>query len=275
MDKMSRENARKIEFYGNTLEQCVEALLKYQRRGESVVVSFNGHDLYSSDVTMDGAYQEVLGSTKEEFDRKQEEWRKEYKEKQAREEAKAKAQIPSWLERGSNLIYPERAEEWKKCVEARASDLYHGLDLNAAIEIMEMLENGATLDEAKEVLDGQDHSGASYGMVRNIIFSFSKQGPEFFEYTAMGDISPEGQQIIEQKKMENRKFEELHGVDSTKKVSEERKQEEMEILSGVKEKGKLTQMIQNIQEKLNGFRKQKSMTKQVGDGKKSNELDEI
>ena len=49
----------------------------------------------------------------------------------------------------------------------------------------------------------------------------------------------------------------------------------MEILSGVKEKGKLTQMIQNIQEKLNGFRKQKSMTKQVGDGKKSNELDEI
>lgn len=275
MDKMSRENARKIEFYGSTLEQCVEALLKYQRRGESVVVSFNGHDLYSSDVTMDGAYQEVLGSTKEEFDRKQEEWRKEYKEKQAREEAKAKAQIPEWISRGDSIIYPERAEEWKKCVEARASDLYHGLDLNAAIEIMEMLENGATLDEAKEVLDGQDHSGASYGMVRNIIFSFSKQGPEFFEYTAMGDISPEGQQIIEQKKMENRKFEELHGVDSTKKVSEERKQEEMEILSGVKEKGKLTQMIQNIQEKLNGFRKQKSMTKQVGDGKKSNELDEI
>ena len=36
----------------------------------------------------------------------------------------------------------------------------------------------------------------------------------------MGDISPEGQQIIEQKKMENRKFEELHGVDSTKKVIE-------------------------------------------------------
>ena len=160
--------------------------------------------------------------TKEEFDRKQEEWRKEYKEKQAREEAKAKAQIPSWLERGSNLIYPERAEEWKKCVEARASDLYHGLDLNAAIEIMEMLENGATLDEAKEVLDGQDHSGASYGMVRNIIFSFSKKGPEFWEHTAMGEISPQNRAILEEKKKENAELEALHLSKDTVDVEEDK-----------------------------------------------------
>lgn len=198
-----KENARKIEFYGSTLEECVNALLKFKSRGESVFVDFNGHKLYSCDITMDGAYQEVLGKTKAEFDKAQEEWQKEYEERTARKEAEAKAKIPTWIKKGETFIYPERMEEWTQCVEARASDLYHGMDLDAAIEIMEKLENGASLDEAKELLDSQDHSGTSYEMVRNIIFSFSKQGPEFWEHTAYGEISPEARQAIKDKKREN------------------------------------------------------------------------
>lgn len=210
MAEMSKENARKIEFYGSTLYECVNALLKFQSRGESVFVDFNGHQLYSCDVTMDSAYLEVCGQTKADFDRAQEEWRKNYRKEQEEAKAKAEAKIPDWIKRGEGFIYPERAEDWKKCVEARASDLYHGMDLDAAIEIMEKLESGATLDEAKELLDSQDHSGASYGMVRNIIFSFSKQGPEFWEHTAYGEISPENKMVIADKKKENAELEALH-----------------------------------------------------------------
>ena len=203
LKKEEKENARKIEFYGSTLEECVNALLKFKSRGESVFVDFNGHKLYSCDITMDGAYQEVLGKTKAEFDKAQEEWQKEYEERTARKEAEAKAKIPTWIKKGEAFIYPERMEEWTQCVEARASDLYHGRDLDDAIEIMEKLENGASLDEAKELLDSQDHSGTSYEMVRNIIFSFSKQGPEFWEHTAYGEISPKARQAIKDKKREN------------------------------------------------------------------------
>ena len=210
MSEMNRENARKIEFYGSTLDECVNALLKFQNRGESVYVDFNGHQLYSCDVTMDSAYLEVCGQTKADFDRAQEEWRENYRKEQEEAKAKAEAKIPDWIKRGEGFIYPERAEEWKKCVEARANDLYHGIDLDAAIEIMEKLESGATLDEAKELLDSQNHSGASYGMVRNIIFSFSKQGPEFWEHTAYGEISPENKMTIADKKRENAELEALH-----------------------------------------------------------------
>lgn len=223
MAEMSRDNARKIEFYGSTLEECVNALLKFQNRGESVVVDFNGHQLYSCDITMDSAYLEVCGKTKAEFDRAQEEWRENYRKEQEEAKAKDEAKIPDWIKRGEGFIYPERAEEWKKCVEARASDLYHGRDLDAAIEIMEKLESGATLDEAKELLDSQDHSGASYGMVRNIIFSFSKQGPEFWEHTAYGEISPENKMVIADKKKENAELEALH---TPKEVSEEKTAED-------------------------------------------------
>ena len=257
---IDKNSATEINFYGTTLKECVNALLKYQSRGESVVVNFNGHKLYSADVTMDGAFQEVTGKTKAEFDKAQEEWRKEYRERQAREEAKAQEQIPYWLEKGSDLIYPERAEEWKQCVEARAKDLYHGMDLNAAIEIMEMLENGS-LDDAKEVLEGQDHSGASYGMVRNIVFSFSKKGPEFWEHTAKDKISAETRKVIEEKKKQNAELAELHKSDSVEKVSPERRAEEQEITTLSSEKEQLTAEISDIKQQLETSKAQETALK--------------
>ena len=261
--------------YGNTIESAVKTLEDYRARGESVVIDFNGHKLYSCDITMDGAYQEVLGQTKAEFDKAQEEWRKEYEERTAREEAEAQEQIPYWLEKGSDLIYPERAEEWKKCVEARAKDLYHGMDLNAAIEIMEMLENGS-LDDAKEVLEGQDHSGVSYGMVRNIVFSFSKKGPEFWEHTAEGEISADTRKIIDEKKKQNTELEELHRDDSTKEVSAERRTEEQEITNSSAEKEQLTSEISDIEQQLAALRaKEAELKKALGEKQSQlNGLDE-
>jgi len=210
MNEMTRENARKIDFYGSTLDECVNSLLKFQQRGESVVVDFNGHKLYSCDVTMDGAYQEVLGMTKAEHDRKREEWRKEYQEREAREKAEAEAKIPDWIEKGKAYIYPERVGKWKECVEARAGDLYHGMDLDSALALMEKLESGATMEEVKEMFDEQGHSGASAGMVRSILFHFAKRGPEFYESTAWRDLSDEDKKVVEDKKKENKLLESIH-----------------------------------------------------------------
>lgn len=273
-----KASAVEVDFawkYGNTIDGAIKELEEYKARGESVVIDFNGHKLYSCDITIDGAYQEVLGQTKAEFDRAREEWRENYERQEEKDKAEAEAQIPYWLEKGQDLIYPERAEEWKKCVEARASDLYHGMDLNAAIEIMEMLENG-TLDDAKEILEGQDHSGASYGLVRNIVFAFSKKGPEFWEYTADGRISPENRQAIEDKKRENAELEELHRVDSTKEVSAERRTEEQEITDSSTEKAQLTSEISDIEQQLAALRAKEAELKKSLNDKQSqlNELDE-
>lgn len=207
MSEMTRENARKIDFYGHTLEECVNWLLKFQEKGESVFVDFNGHNLYSCDVTMDGAYQEVLDMTKAEYDRKKEEWRKENQEREAIEEAEAKAKIPAWIEKGEAFIYPERMKKWKECVEVRASDIYHGTDLDAALILMEKLESGASIEEVKEMFDKQDHSGVSAGIIKSIIFHFSKRGPEFYEGTAWRELSEKEKKIIEDKKRENEEIE--------------------------------------------------------------------
>lgn len=266
MAEMSRDNARKTEFYGGTLEECVNALLKFQNRGESIVIDFKGHQLYSCDVTMDSAYLEVCGKTKAEYDKEREKLRKEYLEERTREEAEVKAKIPAWIKKGEAFIYPERAEEWKKCVEIRASDLYHGMDLDAAIEIMEKLESGATLDEAKELLDSQYYSGSLYGIVTSIIFSFSKQGPEFWEHIAHGKLSPEIKMAIANKKKENAELAELHKHDSTKEVSAERRREEQEITDSSTEKEQLTSEISDIEQQLQALRaKEAELKKALGE----------
>ena len=252
-----KASAVEVDFswkYGNTIEAAVKELEEYRARGESVVIDFNGHKLYSCDVTMDSAYTEITGQTKAEFDKAQEEWRKEYQEREAREEAEAKAKIPAWIEKGEAFIYPERMEKWKECVEARAGDLYHGMDLDSALALMEKLESGATMEEVKEMFDEQGHSGASAGMVRRMMFHFAKRGPEFYESTAWGELSEEDKKVIEDKKRENAELEELHKTDSTKEVPAERRAEEKEIVDSSSEKAQLTSEIGDIEQQLEELR---------------------
>lgn len=90
MAEMSRDNARKIEFYGSTLDECVNELLEFQKRGESVFIDFNGHKLYSCDVTVDSAYLEVCGKTKEESDKAIEEYLANIEKKRKKQRQKLK-----------------------------------------------------------------------------------------------------------------------------------------------------------------------------------------
>lgn len=191
---------REIKIHaGDNLESAVYTLLAARERGEHVYCKFNGVILHSDTVSMDSAFMAVIGCTKAEYDQRRKEWKENYE----REEKIAKQNIPSWIKKGQALIFPERYAEWEKCVQVNATDLYHGRVLDAALEIMTALENGATMEEAKQIFDKQEHSGMSTSIVRNILFSFSSKGPEFWEATAYGKISEENKQLIEAKKQEN------------------------------------------------------------------------
>lgn len=271
-----RQNAVPIEFFGSTLDECVESLLKFQKRGESVVVEFNGHKLYSTDISMDRAYQEVLGMTQKRYEQKMEEWHKEHQEREAREKAEAKDKIPDWIEKGKEFIYPERMEKWINCVEARSRDLYHGMELDSALALMKKLESGATMKEAKEMFNEQGHSEAGAGMVRRILFHFAKRGPEFYESTALRELSEEDKKLIQDKKRENAELEELHKTASTKEVPAERRAEEKEIVDSLSEKAQLTSEIDNIEQQLKEVRAKDAELKKDLEEKKSklNELEE-
>ena len=71
---------------------------------------------------------------------------------------------------------------------------------------------------AESVLLNQDHSGSSFGLVNRMIFEFSKKGPEFYEMiTPVTEIDKETQEVIDQKKKENKMlFEKYNKMGKTK-----------------------------------------------------------
>lgn len=176
---------------GSSLEDVVSVLLDAKARGESVYCEFEGHKLHSDNITMDSAFLEVTGLDKEDYDCEQSKIKR------------AKENIPVWIKEGEALIFPERHKKWKECVKARAADIYHGQDLDMALDIMKALDDGASIEEAQDIFNHQIHSSVTDSFVRNMIFSFSSRGPEFWEATAYGEISPENRELLEAKKQEN------------------------------------------------------------------------
>lgn len=205
--KQIEMTADKITLYGD-LDQVIAKLAIFLEEGVNVYVDFNGHKLYSLLDNADSCYKKVTGKTKEEFEEAERKWREEYRRKEAEESAKAEAAIPSYIEAGKGIVYPQKLDEWEKCVRGRVSDLYHGADLANAIEAMKELEKTGDFAKAKKVIDNANHSGASYGMVMRIIVNFSKKGPDFYEFMEPEySKEPKTKAFLDKLREENKKYE--------------------------------------------------------------------
>ena len=88
----------------HTLDETVECLIDLRAKGIKATCEFNGQKLDSETVTMDSAYQAVMGCTKAEYDKQVEEMIQE----REKENKDALDKIPQWIERGNKIIYPER-----------------------------------------------------------------------------------------------------------------------------------------------------------------------
>ncbi|ACA42291.1 hypothetical protein [Lysinibacillus sphaericus] len=169
-------------FAGNTIEQAVKELLSYKEEGKLVCGEFNGVVLYSDIVTMESAYQKITGKTKAEFDKSQQEWKEKYDEKKKKHEDEIPNLTKVWMEKGREILSEDRWEHWDKIVPVRLNDLNEDMELGASLDIVRILNSNGTLDEAKEKIESQGHSGMSFGLVCAMVKEFSDRGNEFVEY---------------------------------------------------------------------------------------------
>ena len=58
-----------------------------------------------------------------------------------------------WLEKGREVLAEDKWELWDKIVPIRLGDLYRGMELGNCLDIVTVLNNNGTLDEAKEVVN--------------------------------------------------------------------------------------------------------------------------
>lgn len=172
-----------FESYVSYLDEKVEELQRYGKE-QKKYMKFKGHIIYS-DMTLDEAYLEIFGTTKEERDKREREAEalREKKEKEKRE--KAIAFIPDWQKAGEKFVAPEKLEFWNETVVASANSWCHGWDLEDMLEISNALIEG-DLEKAVEIFKKQRHTGMSGSLVFSLLEEFI---PEYSkEFLAINGI---------------------------------------------------------------------------------------
>lgn len=184
----------------NGSHQLPEEMFEDFDKGLDTIYVFNGHngisavfDRYDLDVRSDEDFLDYASilmkgeSREEEREREEEIQRKMQLEKEGRIE-EIKKQMPKWIEEGNSIIYEEKQAEWKNYIEAfKGDNIVYASIVEQALEIMKCLEKTGSLIEAEQVLKEQGGSGVSSNEVIDIIFKFSKKGPDFYEYV-MRDV---------------------------------------------------------------------------------------
>lgn len=165
--------------WGLSIDDVVNTLLQYKSIGSRVCVEFNGVMLYSDTVTLDGAYKEITGMTRQKFMDKQRRDREEWNRKEREHKEKISQLTQEWIKKGHAILDEKYWELWDECVPIRLGDLYRGMELGHTLEIVERLNAGCDFSEARTILDKQGHSGMSFGLMRSMIRSFCDRGEEF------------------------------------------------------------------------------------------------
>jgi len=87
---------------------------------------------------------------------------------------KALQEVPSLIEKGQDLIYPELHEEWEKIVFSNSSSLYYGDDVKSAIKIMSALSLADSMEEAKQIYQAIGGAGIKT-VALNIVRDFEER----------------------------------------------------------------------------------------------------
>jgi len=173
-------NYREIEFSaGQNIESVVKELKEHK---DLVCGSFNGQMLYSDIDDVDSAFKKVTGRTKSEFDAEREKEHLEYEERKRKHKETIPELTKEWIEKGNVILAEKYHETWAKCVPIRLGDLYEGMELGATLDIVKELNAGCELETAKEIIEGQGHSGMSFGLVCSMVKSFCDRGNEFVNH---------------------------------------------------------------------------------------------
>ena len=203
-----KDNAIEMKtFAGESLDDIVIKLEKLRRQGKlNYYANFYGIKLYSLDVTMDSAYKECLNCTRKTWFKREKRWLEESKTQIEKWEKEAQEKLPTWIEEGRKYIHPEKFLNWEKTCIASANGDYSGLEVEKALEIMQMLEDGKLFKEIKEKVRNDGHSGMTYSRTMNIILLYANRGPALFKFMNRRYSYNEGKKYIKKIEEINRKL---------------------------------------------------------------------
>lgn len=167
---------------GDTLETAYKVLLA----NAPAYCSFNGVRLTSSD-SLEDMYKKVTGHTKEEIDAIYQKQQEERKRKEKEFEEKKPELIKEYQKKARGVIPEDRLELWDRIVPVRLDDLYHGMELDCWLELIEVLNDtnlsyNVKMTKGKDIFDKQGHSGMSGNLVMSGLKEFHPLGNDLVDF---------------------------------------------------------------------------------------------
>lgn len=116
--------------------------------------------------------------------------------------------VGNYIERGIRLVYPQKAAALERYVKdyTATSILYGSAPIKYALEIMEMLENGCSIEEVIDHFERLDTDRGIYETIRDMVLRFSKRGPEFYRSTIGPQPDESEWRLYQQIMTENDKY---------------------------------------------------------------------
>ena len=186
---------KKMEPHGHVLDDVVNELLDAKKRGEEVYCDFNGHRLYSNTVTMDSAFKEVCGMTKEELEKAKEKMIKDHNEfeKECRKREKHykqlldESRIPGEVVKITMPLVIEGLKFIAENQTLNQEELVKGLLEIGCNFTLEEVKNQAPLDNKDSLFEGMKKGNLSAGAgvianTRDSIMSRSFCKEHFLDY---------------------------------------------------------------------------------------------
>ena len=180
MEKIYEE----IQFaLGSDIKDAVLKLITFAGQGRLAYGKFNGVKLYSDTVSLDSAFMEILGKNYFEFLEDEKATRQKIQEREEEFENNVDILAEEYFKAGEKILDDKYLSEWKRIVPIRLKHIYRGMELRDSLAIISKLNGGCSVQEAKLIIDNQDHSGMSYSLVRLLVKSFCDRGEDFYTYT--------------------------------------------------------------------------------------------
>lgn len=127
----------------------------------------------------------------------------------------------TWIEKGQEIIIPEKHEEWKKYIETFISTEWDrdSSVISDAIEVIKMLENGESIETAQKVLETYSYSDTD--LMLSMILKFSNKGPEFWLKTAPPEgLTKQNLEKVKAQQQKNRMLERKNVISVSTEVSD-------------------------------------------------------
>ena len=175
---------------GEDLESVVNKLVELQKKGEMYYYAeFNGIKLYSKNVSLESAYKDVMGKSKQEWLMELEQERERLNKLLSKFEEEDRKKLPEWIEEGKKYIYEEKHSRWENECKSYFEVLHTGFAIENAVTIMKMLDEKKKFKDILEQMLKQGHTGMSKSTTLNIVLKYSKEGPKFYKYVNKRNIN--------------------------------------------------------------------------------------